>query len=556
MCALNVSNFFSSSSFFYVSSDLCYYYSTQALSYASPYLRGDHTSRCWLYHFKIRPYLLKLFIYHYTNFNDSRNWGELGASLSRLLGSILRQRHIEPYLDNKMLISGIIIILCSLLPRPSKLIWSNSTVSIFIGFIATSPLLYSPFTNDNIREITLLDSISSSMILLSLWVTALMLINRNKVIKQNKGPSFFCISTSFLLLVLSLCFSSSSIIIFYILFEVSLIPTLVLILVWGYQPERLQASLYLILYTTTASLPLLLAILYLMSANGPAYFTSIENLRTRKLYCTEMLQLFCILAFLVKIPIFISHLWLPKAHVEAPVAGRMILAGILLKLGRYGLIRIHFLIPSLVPSLGYFVISISAFGSIYTAIICTRQPDMKSLIAYASVSHIGLLLTSLFMFSHWRLTGTLLMIVAHGLASSALFALANSIYESTKTRRLALTKGILSVTPSLSILIFLGACANIGAPPSINLAAEIILLSNILNKSSVILPMIALASFYTAVYSLTLFTTTQHNSPNEYFNPIAPKELSQLSSSLLHLFPLVIFTLIPEPLVQWILWIK
>lgn len=455
-----------------------------------------------------------------------------------------------------MLTPRVIIILCSLLPRANKLIWSSSSTSVFIAFLITSPLLFSPFTNDNITEILYLDSISSSIILLSLWITALIFINRNKVIKLNKSPFLFCLSCSLLLLTLSLCFSTSSMIIFYILFEISLIPTLILILVWGYQPERLQASLYLILYTTTASLPLLLAILYLIRTSGPVHFASTDGWRTERFCYTEMTQLFCILAFLVKIPMFMTHLWLPKAHVEAPVAGSIILAGILLKLGRYGLIRIHFLMPSLEASLRYFVIRVSAFGSIYTAIICTRQPDIKSLIAYASVRHIGLLLTSLFIFSHWSLTGTLLIMVAHGLASSALFALANSIYERSKTRRLALTKGMMSIAPSLSILVFLGVCANIGAPPSINLAAEIILLSNILNKSSTILLMIAFTSFYTAVYSLTLFTTTQHNSPNEYFNPIAPKELTHLSSSLLHLFPLATFALMPECLTQWIQWIK
>lgn len=146
------------------------------------------------------------------------------------------------------------------------------------------------------------------------------------------------------------------------------------------------------------------------------------------------------------------------------------------------------------------------------------------------------------------------MMLAHGLASSLLFAIANSIYETSKTRRLTLTKGILSIAPATSIWVFMASILNMGAPPSINLAAEIILLANILNKSMVALAPIALISFYTAVYSLILYTATQHNGAPEFFNNISSYSMYQNSSSILHIRPLLLFALKTDVCSIWLIW--
>lgn len=192
------------------------------------------------------------------------------------------------------------------------------------------------------------------------------------------------------------------------------------------------------------------------------------------------------------------------------------------------------------------IISIRLVGALYTAMTCRRQPDIKSLIAYASVSHIGLLLRRLMLTSTWSTIGRLTIIIAHGLASSALFALANSIYETTKTRRMVLTKGIISVAPSIRIFLFLASVSNIGAPPTINLAGEIILLTNLLNKTNLALIPIAFISFYTAAYSLILYTSTQHNTSPEFFMPLAIAPSCFNTSSILHLTPLFMFLLKPD----------
>jgi NADH-ubiquinone oxidoreductase chain 4 len=324
---------------------------------------------------------------------------------------------------------------------------------MFMGGFCTyfCTFLYTPLLSYNwVSSVFCLDSLGVVLYILTVWITSIMFVSSQNIYIRGSSYLYFIYVVLFLIFVLLLTFRVNNILFFYILFEISLIPTLVIILGWGYQPERLQAGMYLIIYTISASLPLLLSLIYIYRIRGRLFMYfgfNIDHLGG----ILGIWWVICIIAFIVKIPIYLTHLWLPKAHVEAPVAGSIILAGILLKLGRYGLVRLRSLI---VWGNNYVVsifISVSIWGAVITRIICLRQTDLKSLIAYSSVGHIGLLIRGVVSNQVWGWYGAFVIIIAHGLVSSGLFSLGNMVYENTGTRSLYLVKGLLSVLPSISL---------------------------------------------------------------------------------------------------------
>nr|AML25791.1 NADH dehydrogenase subunit 4 [Histeridae sp. BMNH 1274329] len=371
------------------------------------------------------------------------------------------------------------------------------------GFIFLLNYLVPGYYN-NITLFMGLDPLSFMMILLSIWICGLMLMASLKVNFYSGFPKIFLFIVLVLFISLYLSFSSMNLLLFYIFFEMSLIPTLLLVLGWGYQPERLQAGVYLLFYTLLGSLPMMVSIFYLYQISGSLVFNFLDSVNS-------LLFLVCMnFAFLVKIPMYFVHLWLPKAHVEAPVSGSMILAGIMLKLGGYGLMRLLLLS---IPVLNYtksLVMSISLVGGFMVALICLGQSDIKSLIAYSSVSHMGLVLAGLVTLQYWGFMGALVMMVAHGLCSSGLFCMANLNYERLNSRSLYLNKGMINVMPGFALWWFLFCSSNMAAPPSFNLLGEIILLNTLVGFSPFNMIFLSLMSFFSAAYSLYLYSFTQH----------------------------------------------
>nr|YP_009455663.1 NADH dehydrogenase subunit 4 [Saturnia haraldi]AUG90767.1 NADH dehydrogenase subunit 4 [Saturnia haraldi] len=350
------------------------------------------------------------------------------------------------------------------------------------------------------------DMVSFGLILLSIWICGLMLMASENLLKMNFYYNFFLFNIIFLLIMLYLTFSVMNLFMFYMYFEGSLIPTLLLILGWGYQPERIQAGMYLMFYTLFASLPLFMGIFYIFNSMSSfmIYFFKFYNFNYYLLYMSM------VVAFLVKMPMYFVHLWLPKAHVEAPVSGSMILAGIMLKLGGYGLLRVMVYLQEINLKLNYIWITISLVGGLYISMKCFCQVDMKSLIAYSSVAHMSIVIGGIMVMNYWGYNGSYILMIGHGLCSSGMFCLANISYERLHSRSMFMNKGMMNFMPSMSLWWFLLMSSNMAAPPSLNLMGEISLINSMMSWSYFSMVMLMLISFFSAGYSLYLFSYTQH----------------------------------------------
>nr|YP_009058381.1 NADH dehydrogenase subunit 4 [Gadopsis bispinosus]WJQ22137.1 NADH dehydrogenase subunit 4 [Gadopsis bispinosus]BAP40384.1 NADH dehydrogenase subunit 4 [Gadopsis bispinosus] len=399
------------------------------------------------------------------------------------------------------------------------------------------------------------DSLSTPLLILTCWLLPLMILaSQNHLSTEpiNRQRMYITLLTS-LQIFLILAFSATEIIMFYIMFEATLIPTLFLITRWGNQTERLNAGIYFLFYTLAGSLPLLIALLLMQNNAGTLSLLTLQHSNTLTLstYADKLWWAGCLLAFLVKMPLYGVHLWLPKAHVEAPIAGSMILAAVLLKLGGYGMMRIMTTLEPLTKELSYPFIIFALWGLVMTASICLRQTDLKSLIAYSSVGHMGLVIGGILTQTPWGFTGALILMIAHGLTSSALFCLANTNYERTHSRTMMLVRGLQMALPLMTSWWFITNLANLALPPFPNLMGELMLITSLFNWSWWTLALTGVGTLLTAAYSLYMFLMTQRGPLPTHIIALDPSHTREHLLMVLHLLPLILLILKPSLIWGW-----
>nr|YP_009735161.1 NADH dehydrogenase subunit 4 [Acropyga pallida]QBG38650.1 NADH dehydrogenase subunit 4 [Acropyga pallida] len=393
-----------------------------------------------------------------------------------------------------------------------------------------------------------LDFYSYYMLVLSLWVMGLVFMviqfeesSEDKYIYIKKLLLFLI-----MLMILIIFFSSLNLLLFYLMFELSLIPMFIIIIYWGMNFERLVAAYYLLMYTIFISLPLFIYLIKLLKFNGSFDFNLMMIMKINMssgdnkvgLGLGDYLILF--LAFYIKLPIYIFHVWLPKAHVESPVYGSMILAAILLKLGGFGLLRFMKMFIMVSVKFNYMIFSVSIIGSLLLSLVCLIQIDMKKLVAYSSVVHMNILLCSLLTMMKLGAVSAYILMISHGLCSSGLFFMVNLYYERSLSRLMFFNKGMMNLFSLLSFWWFILCVANFSFPFSMNFFSEIFMIMVIISWDIILMIFMMMICFFSSAYSLYLYSYIQQGFLY-YENKFYMINLKDFMVLFIHVSPLILF---------------
>jgi NADH-quinone oxidoreductase subunit M len=331
----------------------------------------------------------------------------------------------------------------------------------------------------NIRYHVGLDGVSMWIVLLSTLLTPIcVLISWNYISKRQKEFYAFLMLLEFGLIGV---FAALDLFLFYVFWEVVLVPMYFLVGIWGYE-RRIYAAVKLFVYTMTGSVLMLGAIIYLYNKTGTFDYMALMGLITsgRLVFGhleSTLLFLAFFAAFAVKVPIFPLHTWLPDAHVEAPTAGSVMLASVMLKMGTYGLLRICIpMFPEVARENASWIAALAIIGIIYGALVAMVQPNFKKVIAYSSVSHLGFVVLGLFSFTQQGLDGAVYQMLNHGITTGALFMLVGMMYERRHSLEIKAFGGVATPAPWLSTIFLITMFASIGLPGLNNFVGEYLVL--------------------------------------------------------------------------------
>jgi NADH-quinone oxidoreductase subunit M len=335
-------------------------------------------------------------------------------------------------------------------------------------------------------------------------------------------------------------FCALDLVLFYIFFEVMLIPMFLLIGIWGGE-RRVYAAIKFFLYTLAGSLLLLVAIIYIYNQTGELNIINLHQIVPKfEPFIQNLLWLAFFASFAVKVPMFPVHTWLPDAHVEAPTAGSVILAGILLKMGAYGFLRFSLpMLPDASHHFSHLVMILSAIAVIYASLVAFAQTNMKKMIAYSSVAHMGFVTIGIFTFNQIAIEGALFQMISHGVVSAALFLVVGVLYDRMHTKEISHFGGVVNKMPFFALVFMIFTLGSIGLPSTSGFVGEMLVIVGTFEANKFYAMLIASSLILGAVYMLWLYKRVM-------FGAIVNKEVEGLTDltcrEWIIFIPLIILT--------------
>ncbi len=402
--------------------------------------------------------------------------------------------------------------------RNAALARSVALVGALFGFLVTIPL-YTGFNAQsagmqfvelspwiahfNINYHLGVDGISVLFILLNSFITVLVVLAGWTVI-ENRVAQYFA-AFLFLSGIMNGVFAALDGVLFYVFFEATLIPMFIIVGVWG-GPNRVYAALKFFLYTLLGSLLMLVALLYLYSKSGGSFSILDWHKLPIALPAQKLLFFAFLFAFAVKVPMWPVHTWLPDAHVEAPTGGSVVLAAIMLKLGAYGFIRFSLpILPDASRELAWLMVALSLIAVVYIGLVALVQTDMKKLIAYSSISHMGFVTLGLFIFNAYGVEGALVQMISHGFISAAMFLCVGVMYDRMHSRQIADYGGVVNTMPKFAAFFMLFSMANCGLPATSGFVGEFMVIMGAMKANFWIAFAAASTLIFGAAYTLWMY---------------------------------------------------